>query len=915
MVQASIRASVFSCVVLCAGSAMAGNRDWRPAKKDYDQAREAVEADRGRDSEALAKALAALSKKTTALLKADEAKAVDHLLDTALFNETQSVARMALDGLSRIKEKRATKALAKSLNKAKADQKLLLIRVAAEVRHAPVLSALVKQLKDRDASVRAATCKALANHGEAAKDSAAGPLKRLLKDGSLRVRALAANTLQTITGERPKGAVAVAVQNAETGLPDRFNVDRVAFLIDATSPMAEVVFSDPFAPLPPADGEAGEGEAGEGEAAEGEAAEGEKKKKKKRRPRKKKGEKAKPEPPKPVSPFQIAADLVHKALERMSSDNRIHLARFGRSSRVYKSGFGAVPKKLADIDTWLSPSLSRDVNRNLLETLEPLLKAETAPQQVYLFLGGSPTARGRPNEEPTFDAIRELLWTRDIELHVICFVLEDATQAKSKAQQADRDSAQNAYIKFVSDIAQVSRGASTRIDLARLQEPDAVDDKPKADETTFAKGVDLTKPLSSRDAGTVKKALVAAFAKGDTKAEEFVENVAANPDPRKVGLQLLEGLRGKNPLMARAIARGIARNTNKSVHTLIFKALAKERDAAKQMLLLSASGTAQGAQCTDGLAESVANLKGDPLRMAWYYLSDRPTQELIAAKGKLVRRAKGLEGLAKFYSSKALAKANGKPAPAVDGLVPTTDKLLPTRYVGLGTAFIVDTHRDMEATFWAPPKPKQDDKKEEDPKKSKKKKKKDKKKKDEPKKAIPEPISSLGAVGVEVERALKAIAKSEGKANILTTTGDRWHANCAEIDSAGVAEGVRYLEKARSSGKRDVWSPLRQALGDHNVEEIHLIVSGVPLRSAGTRDIGEFLEKVRAVNRAREVSIQVIYVLPPVSGGPRSVAERGDLLDQMNSLYEPLAKENGGRVIIRSTISGLDTLGQKDAKK
>jgi hypothetical protein len=914
------RASIFGCVLLCAATASAGEREWRTARKAYDEARDAVESDRGRDEKALSAALTKLTTKTTALLSEDELKAVDHLLDEPLASETQSVVRMTVDGLSRVTNKRAAKAIAKALSKAKGTEKLLLIRVGAEVRQPPVLSALVKLLKDRDEWVRVATCKALSDHGESAKDSAKGPLKRLLKDSSLRVRVLAADALQTITGERPEG-LPPADRSMETGLPDRFNSDRIAFLIDATAPMAEVAFSDPFAPPPEdADKDADKDAPGDDQGAE------KKKEKKKKKPRRKgKGKKEKePEPPKPFSPFQIAASLVHKAIERMGPDNRIHLARFGRSSQSYKSGFGAVPKKLDDVDSWLDASLSRDINRDLLSAVRPLIKGEAAPQQIYLFLAGSPTRRGRTSEEATIDAMRELLWTRDIELYIVSFVLEHPNAARNKSEQAARDEAQGNYLQFVSGLAQASRGAATRIDMGRLREPEKEDDKPKTDddETGFAKGVDLTKPIASRDVSTVKKALKAAFAKHDKKAAEFVEDVAANPDPRKVALQLIDGLRGDEPDMAEAVARGIARNTNAAVHQFVFKALSKERDPARQLLLLSAVGTAKGLECSKGLAESVSDLKGDPLRMAWYYLSDRPTNDLVACKGTIVRRVKGLEGLAAFYAARALAKANGKQAPAADGLTPAADKFLPSRYMGTGTAFIVDTHRDMDQILWAPPKPKEDEKKkaeeEKDKKKGKKKKKKKKKrgKKDKgaPEEAkLPDPVSCLSAARIEVERALKAIAKSEAKANILTTSGDRWHAACATMGDTQVVSGVDYLTKARTGSKRDLWTPLRLALGDPSVEEIHLIVSGVPLRSAGAREASELLDKVREVNRAREVAIQVIYVLPPIDAKkPRSVAWRTDLLDAMNAIYEPLTKENGGRVIVRGTLGGL---GEKKAKK
>ena len=104
-----------------------------------------------------------------------------------------------------------------------------------------------------------------------------------------------------------------------------------------------------------------------------------------------------------------------------------------------------------------------------------------------------------------------------------------------------------------------------------------------------------------------------------------------------------------------------------------------------------------------------------------------------------------------------------------------------------------------------------------------------------------------------------------------------------------------------------VWTPLERALNDSQSEEIYLLVSGLPIRSPGSKDPNDLVEKVREINRSRDVVIHVIYVLPRVAPDDvRGDAARTDLLSAMDRVYKPLAKANRGSVYMRTRLAGLD---------
>lgn len=817
------------------------------------------------------------------LFKENPKKAIDLLLGD-LLHKTPAVGLAAQKGLGLAKGREA-KPLFKAFDREKdARRKRILAEVLSQIDDRGAMQSLVKASKNKDSRTRAVVARAIGKAGAArAKGSGETALRKLLRDKSILVRYAAASALRKLGQKADK--YPEPAHDATTGLPDRYAADKVVFLVDSSKQAAEAAFDDPFAPEEGDDGKK----------------EGEKEEEKPNKKAKKKGGAAESAEAPPLSPFQIVGGLVSEAVGGMK-EAKYHVIRYGSQPTPYKSGFAAGgAKEQSALESWFArkPSVERD--RRVTRALQAAL--DEGADVIYLFLCGLPTVRGgRDDGDATLEEAADLLRGAGVELHVIRFVLPPEEDPRTEGAKQARQEFLTRYTKVSSALASLSGGQGRTIELTRRAPEEAAQDDSKKEKLD----VDLTKAIGSRDKKKVEKAFRAALDSPDSEGEALVESLAACPDPRNALPLALEALLGDHPGLSAAAARGLAKNADPRVLFAIAKTFRSEKDPANQIRLLHAMGRAPGQSVTDGLVAAVTTLSRDPARIAWRYLSERPAAELAAAKAKIARRARDAEGLSKAYANVALAKAANQPAPGRDGLTPAAGQFLPKRFLEGGVAFVIDNHKATQEVFWSPPQPKAKDG--EEPEEGKKNKNKRKKKgKGKPKADDePQPVTVREAIRLEVTRALEAIGRAGGRANLYVTGGNSFRSSAAEMSSDLEEAKIFLTEKIRPGPQRDVLKPLERALGDFKVERIVVLVAGLPVRGPGADDPAPLLNKVRKANAGRAVRIDVVYVLPPVDQkNDAAVARRKDELAAMDRLYGQLAGQNEGKVLIRTRLAGL----------
>ena len=664
------------------------------------------------------------------------------------------------------------------------------------------------------------------------------------------------------------------------------------FLVDVTREALEAGFEEP---LPPEEEEEEQQEEGQGE---------QKQKKKQKQPKDAKQKKEAP----PVSPHQLLSEAVSAAVGRLSEDSRFHLSVFSGSSQAYQKGYGKGGKKEVDaVRSFLKGARTRSRDRRLDSALSEALELDPRPDVIYVFLVGAPTYRTRVANDLTLTEAQRKLWGRGIEVNVVRFVAPPAQEPRTEGARALQQAYEDAFGKFTNDLATMSGGSETRIDLIRRREKAA--DEGQADEPALA--VDLTKAIGRQDRKKVEnyfEGLLKETAEREPSNDELklVEELAACPDAKVAAPLALDLLLNGSPTVSATAARGLAANKEPRVHAEAVKRFLRERKPAGRIKLLKAIGPAPDPAVTGALVKAVGLLEGDQARVAWRMLSARPADELKPEKGKLTRLAKGLEGLARAYANEALAKAAGRPMPPRTGLEISEGHFLPERFRSKGVAIIVDSSQKMGEAFAHVPKPKAKGEDKKGRKKPRRGRKQDEQE-GEQQKPETEPVSLYQAVQAEVSRAIEAVGKAEGQANVFTTGGRSWKSSTEQLKPGAGAEIAQWLENQRLGNQRDVWKPLQRALNDRAVEQIFLIVSGRPIRSPGAREVSELLDRVRELNQDRDVSIDVIYVLPPEAKEAMAQARRQDELNALDALYSPLTGSNRGQVVIRTKLATLAT--------
>jgi len=819
--------------------------------------------DRDEDPDAHAVALDGLGVAAAALVAEDQDQAVEAIVEDLLPEESREVQAVLLGALQKgVKEDRAKDALADALLDADPPLQRVMAPALVGVEGEDLTRAYVRLLRERDEEVVLAAVRALRDRGAAASEEAAGPLRRLLREDSLAIRYETARALGAMTGQRPEGYPEPGA-GFDT-LPDRHTVDRVAFLLDFTRIGAEVAFEDALAPIDEAALEGASGGAASGDAPGedgGAGAEGE----------------ARPEL---VSAWQSAARAVRRnAAEALPEDAEFHAARFGARTTSFERGWSEPDRRvLEDLEAWLDDE-PRERSREVLDAIDDVLGLEPRPQEIYLFLFGLPLGRGAAEPGVVVAAVADRLWGTGIQLHVCGLVV---TSAEPPADELSRQAEEDRLGRFRAFCQQLAAVTGGRVQLHTLARPlaEAGDDGAEAAPADVDIGVDLTRSLSSRDARKVEDRFEEAV-RATTPADiKFIEAVCACPDEDVVELAL-EALRGRDRDVALAAARGLARNADPRAQDEVQGAIEDADDPALQIELLRAYGVMPGPGVTAGLIEVLDELDPDPRRIAWHLIAARPQAELAEVKGQLVRPSRDLEGAAGYQATAALAKASGMPAPPATGLKAARGRLLPDRFVASGVAFVVDDQRDLADEFTTLP-PREED-------------------------GDPVPVSRIEAQASEVERALGAVRDARGRANVIATSGRSWRRSAGEVDERDVRSGGAFVAGLSPSGSRDPLDALEQALEDPAVEQVHLLVGGLPTgNAAGARDPADLAAGVRELNRRRAVPIYVVYVLPAVrDGDARAAAIRKDLLTAMDAAYRPVAEENRGTVEVRTTVRDL----------
>ncbi|MEZ6189613.1 MAG: hypothetical protein R3F62_32005, partial [Planctomycetota bacterium] len=378
-------------------------------------------------------------------------------------------------------------------------------------------------------------------------------------------------------------------------------------------------------------------------------------------------------------------------------------------------------------------------------------------------------------------------------------------------------------------------------------------------------------------------------------AELLWTNTAACPDLQAARLAV-ETLTGEDLTLATATLNGFARNKEPKVLGELEKELEKARDPRERMRLLRALGLNPDPASAEALVKALSKLEGDALRVAWRLLALKPEGDLAPHADAIVKAARGLRaGLTYHHAIRAVAKANGKPAPPTGGLDVAPARLLPERFAGGGVAILIDTYRDVNEPFWTPPPPAPAP---EDEGKGK-----GKGKGKEPAKPAPEPVTRREAMRREVGHALDALFAGEQSVYLGDLGGKTFGSGATHLERRNVVEDARaWVDDLRVDTSRDVAQAVRDALADPAVEEVYVLATGTPLRSPGAKAPEALAEDLARVLDLRQVAVHVIL---PLGTKQEDTAEYRDYLAALDKVYRPLAELSGGSVELRHALKGV----------
>lgn len=805
------------------------------------------------------------------MAKLKDTKGVKFLLKTGLTKKSPDHHEVIRKSLAICTEKKSLVLIAKELKSSKSiSAKITLCKALQSIASKTTASALVTALKAKEDAVRAAAALALGRHA-LGKDSSS-KVRRLLKDKSLRVRKAAADALNSM---------GIAVNGFEQewssyGTPKKVYASDIAIIFDTTSDLFEKRYRSLIEP-----------------------------KDKDKDPKKK---------IEAVSAIDNIVTILSDMLVKLTPENRFDLVGFSTGTRYFdKKAQKGSPRNLKKAVEWLEAQrFSKDTDRDIVRVIRNVINADT--DEVYLITSGLQVGGSDDKGPIVIQKITELAFQFGVKLHTIA-IDQPPLKAPRNATEEQKQNKKSFDLKdFVQVLAVKTGGHSAVFTPVLADAGEGTDKTPKnepgkdGDPKTGYKAPEPVKGrLSSKQVSQVKKDIKSAIANPkEVKSQEVIELVGALPEAQIAKIYLKEIIFGKSIRLSESAILGLSKNPHPAVVAEILKRLKSERDARKQVLLVRCIW-APSANTAAKLTPIVPKLGKDARRLALEYLASRPPAELALAKKSYARKFKGLTGRSAAYLNVILGK----------GKMPVDDipdrAYLPMTYPGDGVAFIIDLTRAALKPLWLPAPPPKDEKKKDDKggkkkkkKAPKKKPKKNKKGKKEPEEKKREPISHLKAICKEVSRALYTLQKNKGKA-LVQELGDSppsTYGKLRAFDAAAIEGVENWASKISPVPTRDVVKTLIKALRNPDIEEIHLLTCGMPLR-AEIKEIGEIIDTVREENRGRMVRIHitVIFGVPNESAlDEEETAARTDDLDQLAGLYKSLAEANRGVYRLRKKL-------------
>ncbi|MBI3725556.1 hypothetical protein HY251_16630 [bacterium] len=884
-------------LLLLCGVATASEKDLKEARSAFDSAA------KGNDPGALERAASRLA-------QAEPPRGAVELADR-LGHPERRAALAARAQLARTADPKVAKAIAARLPDLKeARARRLLADALATVAGDDAGQALVGALRDRDATVREAAALALSSRDRATAAVASTALhEHATRDPSLRARKAAASAREKLgLGVLPD----FDSPQLANGLPTRFFDARVLFLIDASDGAREEAFRAPDdsagrrpgptggppgptpgpgspPPRPPAPGAqpppppapAGRPPAGAPPAGPPVPA----------------APKPSELPARPVSAYGLAEAAVANGVLRLADSQTFDIVAWNVSTKAFSGRFvNATAKATGDASDWLRAPIDPSETRNVALALRTALEAPGPPEEIFLFLAGAPEGRGA---EPADAALAQAAsaWNRGIPINVVLYELEPATQPRDEREKLDRERALKDRRDFVESLALTTGGRVTTIALERAgeQKPGAREARPQPGARGTAgkptlKLVSGRVPASELAAATRRLEEASKGPGGAASARELVSDLAACPDELAAELALKPLLQGPVELQLAAI-EGFSKNPSARVLQWLAQELRAQNDPARAIALARALSGVPGLEATRALAVEAERREGsgDLPRLLLSALSRRPQADLAAITSELTRAIRHPRvGLAAAYGRLALATSQrasfGLPgAPA--------DRLLPERFLAADVAFLVDAEAAMDRPFATPPREAPPV-----PKKGEEKK---------PAAAplpspAPAPVSRREVALREVRRALDALAEAKASANVISLAdGSSWKPRATPLAGKSLQE-AREFAASLGGGGRAVFRPIERALEDPDIEEIWVIAAGMPVHS-DDGDAASVRARVRALTLRRAVVVNVVLALGETGGADPALAaaSRKDELAALTQLWEPIARDSGGSLLVR----------------
>ena len=840
------RALPLVLLVATGTAVIAADKELREAKADFDKAAASGDA-------------AALAKLAARLVRTEPPRGALELAGE-LGTPRRQAALAARDELARVGDPRVARALAERLaaTPKPVRARRLLAEALGTVAGDEVARALLHALEDKDPSVRAAAARSLGARGpETAAVASAALRAHALRDASARVRHAAALAGERLGSPAPPG---FDVTPAALGLPSRFFVQRIAFLVDASAEARLAAFDaprdlSPVAAVPSATLALVDSTA-----------------------------KVKRAPPKLVSALDVAGAAFASALVRLSDDASFQAIAFNERPFPSSPRFvRATSREVGDARDWLlGEGFPSSDDRDLVSALRQALEADPPPDEVWLAMAGVPSGRGLEGTAAAL-ALGEEAWDQGVVIHVVLFELEPPGPPRDERERVAREHAAAERIALARGLAASTGGRVMTVPLLRPVAPVVSSSKPAEKERPLLHLEGGRIP--PRDVPSVRRRLDEALKAGaEDVLERLAKELAAAPDETaaELALRALE----EGPLGAeRAAIDGFAHNKAAKVAQLLASELRARTDARRGVLVARALAAMPGPEVARALAEEAERREGqdDVLRILFAALSRRPVEELAPIATEIAAAAKRARtGLSLLEVRRALAAARGAPA-VREPAGPADDRFLHEAFAASGVAFLVDAERAIDERF--------------DPRVEEKKAPEGAKKAPPP----PAPRSRRTVVAAEVVRALETVSQEHGHANVITLAdGARsWKPHASSLAKGALAEAESFVETVPCSAGREVLRPLEKALEDPEVEEVWVLAAGTPLRSDADLDAPAARRRIEELAFHRGVRVHVVLPLGDPGATDEARAARKDEVARLEAFWWPIAASTGGQLLLR----------------